>query len=136
MPKQYQKVTRTKLRKNNRYQVTVMLKKSNLDLRHHEKMLKNLENEIHLIDPIANFEIYQVKTKLIYLILMELALDGAAASLKLANKYSDKTGIKFNVRNFRKKSRKNLPSLKTEVQKSLKAGKNPEYASIAAAYKW
>jgi hypothetical protein len=135
MPKM-PKLSKTKSRKNNIAKHSVMLKKTKMDLKQYADQLKNLESEIELIDPIANFEIYQVKTKLIYLLLLELALDGAKASMKLANKYSERTGIKFDIKKFKSKSRKTFPTFKNAVKDSIKSAANPDAASIAAGWKW
>ena len=98
--------------------------------------IKNLGDELLLLDPIADFEIYQVKTKLIYILILELMLTGMAKSLALANKYSEKTGIKVNIKEFRKQSRKKLPTVKSIVQNAKKQGKNPDVGTIAVAYRW
>ena len=136
MPKQYRKLTRTKSRKNNRYTASVMLKKSKLDLKLYEKQLKTLGDEIVLLDPVADFEIYQVKTKLIYVLILELMLDGMAASMALANKYSHKTGVKVDIRAFRKKSRRMLPTVKSVVKAAQQQGKKPDAGTLAVAYRW
>ena len=136
MPKQYRKLTRTKSRKNNRQAQTVMLKKSKLDLKLYEKQLKTLGDEIVLLDPVADFEVYQVKTKLIYVLILELMLDGMAASMALANKYSHKTGVKVDIRAFRKKSRRMLPTVKSVVKAAQQQGKKPDAGTLAVAYRW
>lgn len=136
MPKQYRKLTRTKSRKNNRYTASVMLKKSKLDLKLYEKQLKTLGDEIVLLDPVADFEVYQVKTKLIYVLILELMLDGMAASMALANKYSHKTGVKVDIRAFRKKSRRMLPTVKSVVKAAQQQGKKPDAGTLAVAYRW
>ena len=113
-----------------------MLKKSKLDLKLYEKQLKTLGDEIVLLDPVADFEIYQVKTKLIYVLILELMLDGMAASMALANKYSHKTGVKVDIRAFRKKSRRMLPTVKSVVKAAQQQGKKPDAGTLAVAYRW
>lgn len=138
MPNRFRKsmISRTHTRRNTLNKRATMLTKSKKDLKLYEKQLKTLNDEIVLLDPVADFEIYRVKTKLIYVIMMELALDGVAASMALANKYSDKTGIKIDIKAFRKKSRKNLPSVKKIVKQAQQQGKTPDPGAIAAGYKW
>jgi hypothetical protein len=144
MPKRQHIIT--KLSKPRSYKVThsknirslrrTRLTKSKMDLKLYEKQLKTLGDEIILLDPVEDFEIYQVKTKLIYVLILELMLDGVAASMALANKYSDKTGIKVDIRAFRKKSRKHLPSIRSIVKQAKEQGKKPDAGTIAAGYRW
>ena len=123
-------------KKNNRSLRRTRLTKSKMDLKLYEKQLKTLGDEIVLLDPVADFEIYRVKTKLIYVLILELMLDGMAASMALANKYSHKTGIKVDIRAFRKKSRKKLPTVKSVVKAAQQQGKKPDAGTLAVAYRW
>ena len=128
LPKKSQ---RTSVR-NNKTRRTVMSKKMKLELKNIEKRIKNQTEIREYALQNGNLEVYGYSNKILLVLLMDLVAKKTDESIKLANKYSKKTGIEIPTVNLSSK----VPNPKKTVKSIQNSYYHPPATATADALKW
>ena len=108
------RVPLVKSAKNSKMNKTVMIKKTKMD---HKNIKKQLDAQIEVRDfalQKGNLEVYAYSNKIIMVLLLQLLAQGTKKAVKLANEYSEKTGLEIDESKLDKKLNQ-LPSVKNTV---------------------
>jgi hypothetical protein len=126
---------KSNIHKNNKTRNKQKIKKSHIELKNYEDQLKKLTEVIDSATTTEqDLEIYTINHRIIHLLLLQLVIKGTQQSIKLANKYSDKTGIKVDIGKFRRYIASKVPTIRNTVTKIKKTSKNPTPGSMAPGW--
>ena len=100
--------------RNTKSKRKVMINKTRLD---YKNMKKQLDGQIEIREfalQKGNLEVYAYSNKIIMVLLLQLLAQGTKKAVKLANEYSEKTGLEIDESKLDKKLNQ-LPSVKNTV---------------------
>ena len=100
--------------RNTKSRRKVMINKTRLD---YKNLQKQLDGQIEIREfalQKGNLEVYAYSNKIIMVLLLQLLAQGTKKAVKLANEYSEKTGLEIDESKLDKKLNK-LPSVKNTV---------------------
>ena len=100
--------------RNTKSRRKVMINKTRLD---YKNLQKQLDGQIEIREfalQKGNLEVYAYSNKIIMVLLLQLLAQGTKKAVKLANEYSEKTGLEIDESKLDKKLNQ-LPSVKTTV---------------------
>ena len=120
--------------KNNKTRKKVMIKKTRLD---YKNIQKQLDAQIEIREfalQKGNLEVYAYSNKIIMVLLIQLLANGSKKAVKLANSYSEKTGIEVDESMLNNKISK-LPTLKNTVSK-IQSSYNAPPSTTALGWVW
>ena len=111
--------------------------KAKIDFKIYEEQLEKLTEVINSATTSEkDLEIYTINHRIIHLLLLQLVLKGTEKSLKLANKYSDKTGIVVDVDKFRREVSSKAPTIRNTIKRVKESSNKPTYGSMATGWVW
>lgn len=125
-------LSRQRTTRNNRQSRRINSRKSNLELKKLEESIKSQAKIQEYAIQIENHEMYAHANKILLILLVNLAAKKTDASIKLANKYSKKTGIKIPNLNLTSK----VPSPSSTVKQIKNSYHHPPSGSIAPGWVW
>ena len=102
--------------RNTKSRRKVMINKTRLD---YKNLQKQLDGQIEIREfalQKGNLEVYAYSNKIIMVLLLQLLAQGTKKAVKLANEYSEKTGLEIDESKLDKKLNQ-LPSVKNTVSK-------------------
>lgn len=102
--------------RNTKSRRKVMINKTRLD---YKNLQKQLDSQIEIREfalQKGNLEVYAYSNKIIMVLLLQLLAQGTKKAVKLANEYSEKTGLEIDESKLDKKLNQ-LPSVKNTVSK-------------------
>jgi hypothetical protein len=100
--------------RNTKSRRKVMINKTRLD---YKNLQKQLDSQIEIREfalQKGNLEVYAYSNKIIMVLLLQLLAQGTKKAVKLANEYSEKTGLEIDESKLDKKLNE-LPSVKNTV---------------------
>ena len=121
--------------KNNKYNKQLMSRKSTMEFKNAQKLIDNQIDIRNLAIERGDQEMYAYSNKILLLMILDLASKGTKKAVKLANQYSEKTGIEINERKLKKRLN-SLPTAKSVVKKIQNTANHPPSGSIAAGWRW
>ena len=126
---------KTRTAKNTKQLRRTMTIKAALD---YKKVKNQFDNQIKIRDYAlqeGNLEVYAYSNKILLVMLLNLMTHGTKKAAKLANQYSERTGIKINEKKL--KERLNIfPTAKNTVKSVQNSYFKPPSTSIAAGWRW
>lgn len=112
-----------------------MTRKAVLD---YKKVKEQFDNQVKIRDYAlqeGNLEVYAYSNKILLVMLINLMAHGTTKAVKMANKYSKKTGININEKSLHKKL-SILPRVNNTVKSVQNSYFKPPSTSIAAGWRW
>ena len=125
-------LSRQRTTKNNRLSRRINSKKSNLELKKLEESIKSQAKIQEYAIQIENHEMHAHANKILLILMVNLVAKKTEESIKLANKYSKKTGIKIPEINLKSK----VPSPSSTVKQIKNSYHHPPRGSIAPGWVW
>jgi len=125
-------LSRQRTTRNNKQNRRINSNKSTLELKKLEESIKSQSKLREYALQTENQEMYAYSNKILLILLVNLAAKKTDESIKLANKYSKKTGI--SIPNLNLQSR--VPSPKTTVKQIKNSYYHPSSGSMAQGWVW
>ena len=120
--------------KNHKSKKRVMIKKTKMD---YKNIQKQIDAQVELRDfafQKGNLEVYAYSNKIIMVLLLQLVAHGTKKAVKLANEYSEKTGVEIDESKLDNRIGK-LPTVKNTVGQ-IQASFNAPASVAALGWKW
>ena len=118
--------------RNNKTVRLTQTKKAKFSLKDIEKKIKAQDEIREYALQSGNLEAYAYSNKLLFILLADLIARGTDESIKMANKYSNKTGVKLPKLNLSSK----VPNPRNTVKQVQNSFTNPPATSIAPGWVW
>ncbi|MBT6324759.1 MAG: hypothetical protein HOJ35_02225 [Bdellovibrionales bacterium] len=121
-------------KRNNRSRRRVMINKTKMD---YKNIQKQIDAQVELRDfafQRGNLEVYAYSNKIIMVLLLQLVAHGTKKAVKLANEYSEKTGVEIDESKLDNRIGK-LPTVKNTVGQ-IQASFNAPASVSALGWKW
>ena len=120
--------------RNTKSKRKVMINKTRLD---YKNMKKQLDGQIEIREfalQKGNLEVYAYSNKIIMVLLLQLLAQGTKKAVKLANEYSEKTGLEIDESKLNKKIDK-LPTVRNTVSE-IQSSFNAPPSTAALGWEW
>ena len=132
--KKIHKQSKYKRSKNSKTARHTMVKKHRINLKRIDNEIKQQIKLRNIAIEESDLEMKKYSNKILAVLLLQLLSTGTKKAAKMANKYSEKTGIELDEHKLRKQLNK-LPNLKNTVSQVRKSYYNPPTGSIAAGWR-
>ena len=141
MPQSKQSRIKTKRRtiskptkRNNRSRRRVMIKKTKMDYNEYKNQIDaHIELRQFALQQ-GNLEVYAYSNKIILVLLLQLIAHGTKKAVKLANEYSEKTGVEIDESKLDNRISQ-LPTVKNTVNQ-IKSSYNAPPSTAALGWVW
>ena len=121
--------------KNNKQRRTNLTRKSEHEFKMQKELIDSQIDLRNLAIERGDHEMYAHSNKILMLMILDLAAHGTKKAAKLANKYSEKTGIKIDEKQLKKRLN-TLPTAKNTIRKIQNTANHPPSGSIAPGWVW
>lgn len=121
--------------KNNKQRINNFSRKSEHQLKIYKDLIDSQIDLRNLAVERGDHEMYAHSNKILMLMILDLAAYGTKKAVKLANKYSEKTGIKIDEKKLKRRLN-TLPTAKNTVKKIQNTANHPPSGSIAPGWVW
>lgn len=125
-------LSRQRSTRNNKQSKRINSRKSTLELKKLEESIKSQTKIQEYALQTENQEMYAHANKILLILLLDLAAKKTDDSVRLANKYSKKTGVKIPKLNLKSK----VPSPSSTVKQIKKSYHQPPSGSMASGWVW
>ena len=126
---------KTRTAKNNKQTIRTMKVKTKIDFKKAKTQLENQYNISTTAIERGDHEMYAYSNKILLFMILDLASHGTKKAVKLANKYSEKTGIKINEKMVKKHLSK-IPTARNTIKKIQNTANHPPSGSLAPGWVW
>lgn len=126
---------KTRTAKNNKQNIRTMKVKTKIDFKKAKTQLENQYNISTTAIERGDHEMYAYSNKILLFMILDLASHGTKKAVKLANKYSEKTGIKINEKMVKKHLSK-IPTARNTIKKIQNTANHPPSGSLAPGWVW
>ena len=121
-------------KRNNRSRRRVMIKKTKMDYNDYKNQIDaHIELRQFALQK-GNLEVYAYSNKIILVLLLQLVAHGTKKAVKLANEYSEKTGVEIDESKLDERISQ-LPTVKNTVSQ-IKSSYNAPAPSTALGWVW
>lgn len=121
--------------KNNKQRVNNFSRKSEHQLKIYKDLIDSQIDLRNLAIERGDHEMYAHSNKILMLMILDLASYGTKKAAKLANQYSEKTGIKIDEEKLKRRLN-TLPTAKNTIRKIQNTANHPPSGSIAPGWVW
>jgi hypothetical protein len=127
--------SKQKTAKNNKQKRNNFTRKSDHQLKVYKELIESQIDLRNLAVEKGDHEMYAHSNKILMLMILDLAAQGTKKAAKLANQYSERTGIKIDEKKLKERINA-LPTAKNTVKKIKNTANHPPPGSIAAGWVW
>jgi hypothetical protein len=128
-------IHKSRTAKNNKQKRTTLSRKTDFEFKIARKQLDNQIDIRELAIERGDHEMYAHSNKILMLMILDLASYGTKKAVKLANQYSDRTGLKIDEKKLKKRLN-TLPTARNTVKKIQNTANHPPSGSIAPGWVW
>jgi len=127
--------TKQRTAKNNKQKRNDLTRKSEHQLKIYKELIDSQIELRNLAIERGDHEMYAHSNKILMLMILDLAAHGTKKAAKLANQYSNRTGIKINEKKIKERLN-TLPTAKNTIRKIKNTVNHPPAGSIAPGWVW
>lgn len=121
--------------KNNKQRRNNLTRKSDYNFKIQKELMDSQIDLRNLAIERGDHEMYAHSNKILMLMILDLAAHGTKKAAKLANQYSEKTGIKIDEKKLKRRLN-TFPNAKNTVKKIQNTANHPPSGSIAPGWVW